>query len=330
MSKIYNWGIVGLGKIAHKFAQDLQTIPNARIWAVAAKDQTRADDFAATYKATHAFGTYEAMLDCPDLDIIYIATPHSSHCALASLYLSHKIPCLVEKPFGINRAEAQLTFDIAKQNQTFVMEALWTRFLPQISQTLAWIADDKIGAIKSIKSDFGFHLAHQDGNHRLLNPDLGGGSLLDVGIYPIFMTYLLLGKPTAMQSMAHIGNTGVDESFVANFKYKDKALAMIHSSVATLTETETIIYGEKGNIKLHGRFHEACPRISLHLYDGTSQHIDYEWNTHGYNYEAIAVMECLNQGLIENSLWTPQNTLDILTIMDALRAQIGLTYKADL
>jgi predicted dehydrogenase len=327
MQKTYNFGIIGLGRIAHKFAHDLQLLPNARVWAVAAQDQTRANEFGAQYGATHCFGSYEGLLDCPDLDVVYVATPHVTHAKLAMMLLEHKIPCIVEKPFAMNPAEAKMVFEVAKLTQTFVMEALWTRFLPHFLMVEKWITDGEIGEIKSIKADFGFH-TEKNPDGRIFNKALGGGSLLDVGIYPLFLTYFLLGYPKNIQAYASIGDTGVDESCMALLGYEDQKLAQIHSSIVTRTDTEAFIYGTLGNIKLSGRWHERCPKITLERYGHeTLEHVfDLSSPEHGYLHEAQSVMECLAQGLIENPRWTWQQTIDIQLIMGDIGKQIELKY----
>jgi predicted dehydrogenase len=323
MQKTYHFGIIGLGKIAHKFAYDLQLLPHARLWAVAAQDQTRADAFGTTYGVAHCFGSYEDILNCADLDIVYVATPHTSHAKIAAMLLEHKIPCIVEKPFAMNVNEAKMVFEVAKRTQTFVMEALWTRFLPHFLMVEQWIVDGEI-----IKADFGFQTAkNPDG--RIFNKALGGGSLLDVGIYPLFLSYFFLGYPKNIQAYASIGDTGVDESCMAVMQYDNQKLAQIHSSIVTKTDTEAFIYGELGNIKILGRWHERCPKITLERYGhDTIEHLfDLSSPEHGYLHEAQSAMDCLANGLIENPKWTWQQTLDIQQLMENIRVQIGLFYN---
>ena len=327
MKKTYNFGIIGLGKIAHKFVQDLQWLPDAKLWAVAAKEQARADEFGAKYGATYYFGSYEAMLNCPDLDVVYVATPHVSHAEIALMLVQHKIPCIVEKPFAMNTQEAKAVFEAARANQTFVMEALWTRFLPHFLMVEKWIADGEIGDIKSIKADFGFQ-TEKNPKSRLFNKTLGGGSLLDVGIYPLFLSYFFLGVPQKIHGIADIGDTGVDESCMALLGYESQQIAQIHSSIVTRTDTEAFIYGTEGNIKIHGRWHEQPASITLFQNgkEAVSHGFDIQLPEYGYWYEAKSVMDCLEKGFIENPKWTWQQTLDLQDIMDGVKAEIGLVY----
>ncbi len=327
MKKTYNFGIIGLGKIAHKFAQDLQWLPEANLWAVAAKDQARADEFGAKYGVKHCLGSYEAMLNCPDLDIVYVATPHISHAEIAIMLLSHKIPCIVEKPFAMNANEAKAVFEVASKNNTFVMEALWTRFLPHFVMVEKWIAEGRIGTIKSIKADFGFQ-TEKNPESRIFNKALGGGSLLDVGIYPLFLSYFFLGAPNNIHAIADIGDTGVDESCMALLSYQSQQMAQIHSSIVTRTDTEAFIYGSEGNIKIQGRWHEQPASITLFQNgkEAVSHSFDIQLPEYGYWYEAKSAIDCLEKGFIENPKWTWQQTLDLQGIMDNIRAKIGLIY----
>ena len=300
--KTYNWGIIGLGKIAHKFAKDLQTLPNAKLWAVASTSQSRADDFAAEYDVPNAFGTYEDLVNCPDLDVVYIATPHTGHFPCTMLCLKSKIPVLCEKPFGMNAEEVGKMIQTAKENDTFLMEALWTRFLPKTIEILRLIEEDKIGKIVEMQADFGFK-ANFDPESRLFKKELGGGALLDIGIYPLFLSLLLLGEPTEIQANAIFGETNVDESTSMILTYKTtNQVAILHSTLRATTPTEAFVYGEKGFIKIHSRFHEPYSGITLHLYEGEEQIFYFENTCIGYAYEAAEVMQCLSENKKESAL----------------------------
>jgi len=203
---VYNWGIIGMGRIAHKFAQDLQLLPNARLWAVASQDTTRAAAFAGQYKAPHHYGSYEAILSCPELDVVYIATPHVTHCSNTLMCLEAGIPVLCEKPLAMNAAEAESMVQTARQRQVFLMEAMWTRFLPATLQMLKWIEEGRIGEVISVKADFGFR-APFDPQSRIYNKALGGGALLDIGIYPAFF------EPVAIGAAHHHKSTGAHRPY---------------------------------------------------------------------------------------------------------------------
>ncbi len=325
-TKKFNWGIIGLGKIAHKFASDLQTIPDAKLHAVASSDALRAKDFAAKYDATFAFGSYQALMDCPDLDAIYIATPHSAHCEMTLLCLQHKIPVLCEKPFAMNFLQVEKMIAMSRENNTFLMEALWTRFLPTTDLLLSLIEKNSIGKILSVHADFGFYLKF-DAKSRLYNKDLGGGSLLDVGIYPIYLSLLLLGKPTKIQAKAAFGKSDVDESCAMIFDYADaQQMAVLKSSIREKTPTEAYIYGEKGKIRLHGRFHEPNIGITLEIYGEEPIFYPFEWDCIGYAYEAKEVMRCVRAGEKESKTMSHAFSLDLILTLDEVRKVANIEY----
>ena len=315
--KTYNWGIIGLGKIAHKFAKDLQTLPNVKLWAVASTSQLRADDFAAEYGVPNAFGTYEDLVNCPDLDVVYIATPHTGHFPCTILCLKNKIPVLCEKPFGINAVEVEKMIQTAKENDTFLMEALWTRFLPKTIEILRLIEEDKIGKIVEIHADFGFK-ATFDPESRLFKKELGGGSLLDIGIYPLFLSLLLLGEPTEIQANAIFGSTNADESTSMILTYKTtNQVAVLHSTLRATTPTEAFIYGEKGHIHIHSRFHEPSNGFTIYNYeDQSSEFIVDEISCIGYAFEAAEVMQCLSENKKESDLLPLSFSSKLIKLLD--------------
>ena len=327
MAKTYNWGIIGPGRIAHKFAQDLDKLPNARLHAVASRSEERARAFALQYGAPHAYGAYEEITTCPDLDVVYIATPHPGHRDNAVMCLQAGIPVLCEKAFAMNSRQVQEMVDAARANDTFLMEALWTRFTPSTTKALELIGHGMIGDVLSVKADFGFRAAY-DPNSRLFNPALGGGSLLDIGIYPVFLALLILGKPAEIQAAAHLGATGVDEELGMLFKYTGGQLAHLHSTLRAFTKTEAFIYGERGAIHLHTRWHEPTT-LSLILEDRRPQDYRFDYHTNGYSYEAEEVMHCLEHGLKESPLLPLSFSQDLMAVLDGVRGKIGLEYEED-
>jgi len=324
MPKKYNWGIIGLGKIAQKFAQDLKVIPNARLHAVASRSANRAKAFAKLYRAPYSYGSYEEILKCPDLDVVYIATPHVLHCENTMMCLEHQIPVLCEKPFAMNAAQAKRMISLAQFQKTFLMEALWTRFLPTIEKTLELIEEGAIGELISLKADFGFD-APFDPESRLFNQNLGGGSLLDVGIYPVFLSLLLFGKPQTIKASATIGTTNVDENCGVVLKYENNQIAILDSSMVTKTATEAIINGTKGTIKINSRWHEPTS-LTLSLKDGTSKDFHFDFNSNGYHYEAAAVMESLEKNQTEHPWMSLDFSLDLMELLDQIRLESRIFY----
>jgi len=220
MGKNINWGILSTGRISEKFAFDLQFVPNARLAAVGSRDAARAFEFAGKVNAPKAYGSYEALASDNDIDVIYIGTPNISHCENALLCLDRGKAVLCEKPFAMNEKEVLRMVSKAREKNAFLMEALWTRFIPAIKKALELIESGAIGDIVHIKADFGYK-AQYDPAWRLFNKELGGGSLLDIGIYPVFLILLLLGEPDEIAADAIIGRTGVDELVSAYFKYNN-------------------------------------------------------------------------------------------------------------
>jgi predicted dehydrogenase len=324
MAKTYNWGILGPGKIAHKFAQDIARIKYARVHAVASRSEERARQFAAEYGASHHYGSYEGLLECPDLDIVYIASPHTGHHEHSLLCLQAGIPVLCEKPFALNARQVREMIAAAREHNVFLMEALWTRFLPTTLKALELIREGAIGQPLSVKADFGFK-APFDPEGRLFNPALGGGALLDIGIYPVFLALLILGKPDSIKALAHLGETGVDEECGIIFQYAGGRMAHLHATLRARTKTEAFIYGEEGTIHLHTRWHEPTS-MSLVSHDGRPQHFNFDSTTHGYSYEAEEAMRCLAQGLTESPLLPHRFSLDLIELLDAVRREIGLVY----
>lgn len=319
-----NWGIIGLGKIAHKFAHDLRLAKDARLHAVASTDSQKSADFAKQYGAPYHFSSYEALLNCPHLDVVYIATPHTLHCTNTLMCLRKRIPVLCEKPFGMNAKEVQLMIETAQANQTFLMEAMWTRFIPSFQRAIEIIQSGVIGRPLSMKADFGF-FAPFNAESRLFNKDLGGGSLLDIGIYPIMAALCIFGKPSKISALATMASTGVDESCAVNFQYPDGAIAMTHSTVTAHTNIEAYIYGEKGVLYIHPRFHHS-EMLTVKLYNGQEETLSLAFEGHGYQFEAMEVNNCLKNNSLESKIMSHKFSLDLIETLDAVRLEIGLVY----
>jgi len=318
------WGILGPGRIAHKFAQDLVTLPDAQLYAVASTDLQRAEEFAATYNAPHALGSYEDLLTLPDLDVVYVATPHIKHHENALMLLNGGIAVLGEKPFAMNSEQVREMVDLARTKGVFLMEALWSRFMPGIEKALELVQSGAIGKVVSVKADFGFKAPFSpDG--RLFDKALGGGSLLDIGIYPLFLSYLILGKPTAIKASAIFGLTGVDEQCGMVLTYADGQIALLDSTLQAKTDCIGLIQGETGQIRIHSRFHETMG-VTLIMEEGASTEFDFTRATHGYDYEARHVMQCLSEKQTESPLWSLDDSLSLMALLDAVRAEAGIAY----
>lgn len=332
--KTIKWAIIGLGKIANKFAQDLALVEGAELLAVVSSNsQTKANEFAHRYGAKYALVGYENIISLrSEIDVVYIATPHVFHFENTMMCLKHKINVLCEKPLAMNLAQVEMMINTARENACFLMEAMWTRFMPSFRFMEQLLAEGSIGRPLSTRSDFGFASAFNP-NSRVFNKALGGGSLLDVGIYPALLALSVLGYPQKLIATARFSATGIDETCAAILTHKNGEISMLHSSVVDATEVEGWIFGTHGSIKLHSRFHHS-PKITLQKHrfeNGTTIHepsIDYvfDCNGNGYQYEAAEVVRCLREGLYESPQMNWQTSHDLIRLLDAIRSEIGLVY----
>ena len=325
MKDTYYWGILGPGKIAHKFAQGLSHTGKAKLKAIGSRNYERARSFADQYQAEKAFGSYEELAMDKEVDIIYIATPHHLHFEMTKLCLENGKHVLCEKPASINSRQFKELSELAREKQLFYMDALWTRFLPAIEKSLELLP--LIGEIKSIRADFGFK-APYDENSRIFNPDFGGGTVLDIGIYTIFISLLFLGKPEKIFADAIIGKTGVDETSSCIFKYKSGAIATLTSTFLSDTKTEAEIAGEKGSITFLPKFFMTSG-IEFRQEGKKTENFSFVHLKNGYEYEAIELMDCLDKGWIQSKKLPHSFTLDLMEIMDEIRKQIGVRYAQD-
>lgn len=324
-----NWGILGAGRIATKFAEDLRYVPNARLHAVAAAHAERAHAFGSRFNIPHVFERYEDLLQCPDLDVVYIATPHTLHCENSLMCIEGGLAVLCEKPFAMHASDARRMTAAAQRNNVFLMDALWTRFIPATRHAFAFIEDNFIGEVHTVKADFGFHQPF-DPDSRLFNKSVGGGSLLDIGIYPVLLSLFILGIPdkASIQAVATFAETQVDDSCVFTFQYGNGKIALGHSTVRSNTPTEAFIYGTKGHIRLHAPWHHT-QQLTCVQYDGreeSRQEITYSYEGWGYHFEAAHVTECLLQGKKESPLVPHTFSVALMETLDAIRSCIGLEY----
>ncbi|UOR04527.1 Gfo/Idh/MocA family oxidoreductase [Hymenobacter aerilatus] len=322
-----NWGIIGPGKIAHKFAQDLALVPGARLHAVASRTLEKAQQFAAQYNAPHAFGSYEELVQLPDLDAVYVATPHSEHHAHTLLCLRAGVAVLCEKAFARNAAEVAEMVAVAREKQVFLMEALWTRFMPATHKALELVGAGAIGRPVHIVADFGFAAEYNPAS-RLFDPGLAGGSLLDIGIYPVFFSKFFLGEPTQVKAVGALTETGVDLTCSMALAYPSGATASLYSTLAATTDTTCTIYGTEGKLHLHHKFHHA-QRITLHRTGEEPQDFHFEEAGYGYRHEAQHVQECLAQGLTESPLVPLAFSEKLIATLDDIRQQLGVHYPGE-
>jgi predicted dehydrogenase len=327
MERTINWGILGTGRIAEKFAFDLQFVSNARLVAVGSRDVNKAFEFARRYNAQKAYGSYDELASDKDTDVIYIGTPHVCHCENTLLCLDKGKAVLCEKPFAMNEKEVSRMVSKSREKNIFLMEAIWTRFLPSIKKTLELIEAGAIGEIIHIKSDFGYK-AEYDPEWRLFKQELGGGSILDIGIYPVFLILLLLGEPDEIVADAVIGKTNVDELVSAYFKYNSGKMATLYSTLIANTPVETEISGTKGYIRINRMWHMSRS-VVLHLNDGRTETFEFNYKGTGYEFEAEEVTNCLQRDIKESYLLPLDFSLKLIRILDVIRKKCGVKYAMD-
>lgn len=324
--KTFKWGIIGPGKIAHKFATDLASISDAELYAVASRSKEKAEEFAAAHNIAHNYGSYEAMLKNEELEVVYIATPHVFHYEHTLLCLKYGKAVLCEKPFAMNLPQVQEMIKVAKENKVFLMEALWTYFLPHYKYVLDLVKRQTFGKIIDFKADFGFEAPYLP-EKRLYNKSLGGGSLLDIGIYPVFAALSLLGEPYEIEANASLCDTGVDETCDIKFIYKNGAVAHLSSAINKVLPTTAVITLEKAVITLINRFHE--PTEVFIKTEEKEEKKTFDVATIGYSFEAEHVQEMLKQNRTESDVMTFDMSLLLMKTLDSIRKNINLTYDQD-
>lgn len=324
MKQRIKWGIIGLGKIANKFAEGLAPVENAELYAVASRNKDNAISFSNKHNAQVAYGTYEDLMQDSNVDVIYIATPHVFHHDLTIACIKNGKAVLCEKPFAMNLEEAEAMVKISREKGVFLMEALWTMFLPHFQFVLEKINSGEMGKVKSLKADFGFP-AKFDKTKRLFNKTLGGGSLLDIGIYPVFIAYSILGNPLKVNANAEFSETGIDSSCKVKFEYAEDVEADLFSTFMEKTPTITEIDMEKGRIILNTRFHE--PTSVTIITKEKEETLEFKVDKSGYYFEADHVTKMLQSGKIESDIWNFEKTLDMMRLLDKIRNEIGLYYN---
>ena len=330
MAEKIRWGILSTGNIATQFATALQGERDAQIVAVGSRSQDSADAFGDKFNIPNRHASYESLANDPEVDVIYIGTPHPMHNDNSLLCINAGKAVICEKPFTLNATEAKTIIDAARAKNVFLMEAMWTRFTPAMVKIRALLQDGVIGEPRLLRADFGFR-APYDPKNRLFNPALGGGALLDVGIYTVSLAWMLFGKPTEMHSTAHLGETGVDEQTAMILRYDNGALASLTCATRTDTHTDAMIFGTDGVIRIPHPWWQPQTFIVEHADANKTSTESFEmvFDANGYEYQAREVMRCLREGNKESSIMPLDETLAIMTTLDGLRAEWGLVYPGE-
>jgi predicted dehydrogenase len=325
-AKKVQWGIIGTGRIAHVFAEALQVVNHSQLRAVASRTMDKAQSFADEFDVPNAYGSYEALVNDPEVDVVYIATPHHLHEENTIMALNHHKHVLCEKPMGVNLKETMHMIETAQANGLFLMEALWSRFLPHLIKTKELINQGEIGDIQLMTVFFSF-LSPNGPQHRHFNIDLCGGSLLDIGIYNLFLSLYLLGEPKSFAAVASLNEQQVDKSISVTFRYDNQALSVMYASFVAESPVVAEIHGTKGKIILdHRWFMPGDVRVFYH--DGRTASFHFEVKKSGYELEAQEVVDCIRAQRIQSEWWSWNDSIRLMRIMDSIRKETGIFYPA--
>jgi predicted dehydrogenase len=320
------WGVAGPGRIAAQFAEDLSLLDDGVIAAVASRSQERADAFGERFAVERRYASYEALADDQRVDAVYVATPHARHEADTLLFLEAGKHVLCEKPFALNARQAQHMAGTAKRCGVFLMEAMWSRFLPAYVALRDLLADGRIGDPLLVESDFGFRMPVMS-DHRLFDRRLGGGALLDLGVYPVQLCSFILGEPDRVVADGVVGETGVDEQVAAVLHHSNGALGVVKAAIRVGMACTARIGGTNGSIDVPAFAHRPAAFI---VTDGVeTTHVDVPFRGNGLHHQVQHVHECLSQGALESPTMPLSESVAIARTLDAIRAQIGVTYPDD-
>lgn len=322
MSKV-TWGIVSTGRITHQFVQDFAFVPNGEVVAVASRSLESANEFAREYGIPRTYADYGQMLDDADVDAVYVATPHTLHYQNTVDAIRARKHVLCEKPFTVDVREARNLFHMAEQSSVFVMEAMWTYFLPAIQKARDWVKQGRIGRLRQVKADFGYPLLPFDPNRREYNAELAGGCLLEMGIYPVALAWLFMQRdPVDIKVTAHKAPNGVEDDVAMLFDYGDEsdgAVATLGTSFRSKLQNWAYVIGEEGYIAIPDFWRAS--ECSLYQLDTRVDHFDDGRESLGFNYETVAANEDILAGRQQNSLVSWANTIRFQEHMERVRAR---------
>ncbi|MCD4770604.1 MAG: Gfo/Idh/MocA family oxidoreductase [Bacteroidales bacterium] len=325
MNKKYNWGILAPGKIAHRFTEGLKLLDNANLHAVGSRNIDRARDFAGQYGYKKYYGTYEELADDPDLEVVYVASPHSHHMEHTLLCLNAGKSVICEKAFGINGSEVEAMIEAAGNNKLFLMEALWPPFQPSYRKVYGILKSGKAGDVITVRSHFAFKPPYEP-EKRLYNPDLGGGTLLDIGIYPVIDALTFLGITDDIKAIANLAKTGVDASINVVFGYNNGKSANLFSSIKTGAGVGTDIFCENGNLYL-SRMSDGTQKLRVEINGQKPEKLFFNPESRGFDLEAGEVMKCLDAGKMESDVVPLSFSLDLIKTLDRIRKIAGIKYQ---
>tara|TARA_R110001592_G_scaffold363398_2_gene687937 strand:- start:7130 stop:8122 length:993 start_codon:yes stop_codon:yes gene_type:complete len=321
------WGIVGTGGMASNFIQALASVEDAVPVAVASRSAQGARAFSEKLDIPRHYGSYRELLEDTSVDVVYIATPHSSHSEICIACLEMGKAVLCEKPFAINASQARAVIELARKKELFLMEAMWTRFVPAIDKLRELLLQQRIGDVQIMLAG-GAYMPDPDAQHYLFNKGLGGGILLDAGVYLVSMASMVFGGPEQVLATGELGETGVDEHEAILLSHRRGAIANLYVSHRAKSAPDLTLLGSKGKIYLHPPV--FCPSGLTLSIDGMPEEVfDFPAPVGGYHYQVREVNRCLREGRKESPLMPLDETLKIMQTMDEIRRQIGMRYPAD-
>jgi predicted dehydrogenase len=322
------WGIIGTGLIAGLLADDLRLMPDATLVAVGSRSQTSADEFGARFDVPHRHASYDDLVNDVEVDVVYVATPHPGHYDAALSAISAGKAVLLEKPFTVNAIEAASLIDAARSRGVFLMEAMWTRFLPHMVRVRELLAAGALGDVRVVIADHNQWFA-RDPSHRLFDPALGGGALLDLGIYPVSFASMVLGAPARVTAVSDRAFTGVDATTSAILQYDGGAHSVVSTSLEVAGPNRAAIVGTEARIEIDAVFY-APTTFTLIGRDGTVlERFDEPLEGRGMQLEAAEVMRCMRAGKLESDILPLDETLATMQTLDEIRRQIGLVYPGE-
>ena len=320
------WGIMGTGGIAAAMAGALQDA-GSPIVAVGSARPGAAGEFAAEWDIPQAVLSHRAVAEEADVDVVYVATTNDRHLENVLDCIEHGKPVLCEKPIAMNARQAHQMFDAAHRARVFVMEAMWMRFLPFLAKVDDLIADGAIGTVRHVEAAFSYP-ATVDISRRWIKRELGGGALLDLGVYPLSLIHHLLGPPISSEAEGDLGETSVDMTTIVMAKHAGGTTSRAASSFVKEMTTEAVVSGDDGLIRIHPPFHHS-PLVTVERQGEVLASYDTSYQGHGFQFEIAEVHRCLTEGLTESPIRPHQDTLAVMEWMDATRAQCGVIYPPD-
>ncbi len=323
----FRWGILGTGAIARQFVRGLRPLPGAEVFAVGSRSEASAVEFADKRNIPRRHASYDDLASDPDVDVVYVATPHPFHAENATLCLEAGKAVLCEKPFSVNAAEAERVVELARERGLFIMEGMWTRFFPLMEEVRRLVSEGDIGEVRMLNVDFGFR-ADPDPASRLFDQKLGGGALLDVGVYCVSFASMVLGQPSGSVGLAHLGETGVDEQASVVLEHEGGRLANLSIGIRTATPQEATIIGTEAYIRIHAPWWRPTS-MTISRPGAEDETVEVPVSGNGFNYEAAEVMRCLEAGKTESDVMPLDETLSVMRTMDRIREAWGLRYPGE-